>query len=73
MMEDIMRFVSFEKNGTPAVGCLVSNEDTIIDLTGAGLPDDLNSIVEMGETGFTMKCRDTMRCSGTWYSRTPKA
>ncbi len=54
MMEDIMRFVSFEKNGKLAVGCLIPNENTIINLTGAGLPDDLSSIVEMGENGFVM-------------------
>ncbi len=49
-----MRFVSFEKNGKTAVGCLVPHEDTIINLTEAGLPDDLSSLVEMGDSGFTL-------------------
>ncbi|MBT8334839.1 MAG: fumarylacetoacetate hydrolase family protein [Desulfobacterales bacterium] len=49
-----MRFVSFEKNGQLAVGSLVPDENCVINLTGVGLPDDLNTIVEMGQKGLDM-------------------
>ena len=49
-----MRFVSFQKNEQLAVGSLIADEKTVINLTGAGLPDDLSSIVEMGEKGLVM-------------------
>lgn len=49
-----MRFVSFQKNEQLAVGSLIPDEKTVINLTGAGLPDDLSSIVEMGKKGLVM-------------------
>jgi 2-keto-4-pentenoate hydratase/2-oxohepta-3-ene-1,7-dioic acid hydratase in catechol pathway len=53
-MEGLMRFVTFEKNGQSAVGCLGPDGNAIIDLTGAGIPGDLSSLVEMGEKGRAM-------------------
>jgi len=53
-MEGLMRFVSFQKNEQLAVGSLIPDEKTVINLTGAGLPDDLSSIVEMGKKGLVM-------------------
>lgn len=53
-MEGLMRFVSFQKNEQLAVGSLIPDENAVIDLTEAGLPGDLSSIVEMGEKGIVM-------------------
>jgi len=49
-----MRFVTFQKNNSVAVGVFVPNEKAVIDLTETALPDDLTSIIEMGEKGFRM-------------------
>ena len=47
-----MRFVAFERNGKSAIGCLDANEKTIIKLAGSGLPDDLSTLIEMGDIGI---------------------
>ena len=52
LVEGFMRLVTFKKNEKLAVGSLIPDENTVIDLTGAGLPDDLGSIVEMGGEGL---------------------
>lgn len=49
-----MRLVSYQFNNQLAVGSLLQDEDTVINLTGAGLPDDLSSIIEMGKKGLAM-------------------
>ncbi len=49
-----MRLVSFQLNNQLAVGSLLQEEDRVINLTGAGLPDDLSSVIEMGEKGLAM-------------------
>ena len=49
-----MRFVTFKNNDRRAVGCLIPDENTVIDLTGVGLPDDLSSLVEMGAEGLVL-------------------
>ena len=49
-----MRFVSFIKDGRTAIGCLEPNEETLLDLTRAGLSDNLISVIEMGEQGLDM-------------------
>lgn len=49
-----MRFVSFQKNGQPAVGSLLPDDDAVINLSETGLPWDLSSIIEMGEKGLAM-------------------
>jgi len=53
-MEGAMRLVSFQINGQLAVGSLVPVENIVINLTEAGLPDDLSSIIEMGDKGLAM-------------------
>jgi 2-keto-4-pentenoate hydratase/2-oxohepta-3-ene-1,7-dioic acid hydratase in catechol pathway len=47
-----MRFVAFQKNGQSAIGAVVNGEDSVVDLTDAGLPGDLVSIVERGDEGL---------------------
>lgn len=47
-----MRFVAFQKDGQPAVGAFIPEEDAVVDLTRAGLPGDLTSLIEMGEEGL---------------------
>jgi len=47
-----MRFVAFEKDGQPAVGAVIPEEDAVVDLSEAGLPADLASIIEMGDAGM---------------------
>jgi 2-keto-4-pentenoate hydratase/2-oxohepta-3-ene-1,7-dioic acid hydratase in catechol pathway len=49
-----MRLVTFKRNERIAVGSLAPDEHTVIDLSGAGLPDDLSAIVEMGGKGLVM-------------------
>ncbi len=53
-MEVLMRFVSFKKNNNVAIGALVANKNTVVDLTKSGLPADLTSLIEMGEKGLRM-------------------
>lgn len=49
-----MRFVTFQKNNNVAVGVFIPKEKAVIDLAETALPDDLTSIIEMGEKGFRM-------------------
>lgn len=49
-----MRFVTFQKNDHSAVGLFIPTENVVLDLSGSGLPDDLTSIIEMGEMGLRM-------------------
>ena len=49
-----MRFVAFIKEGRTGIGCLDPNEETLLDLTQAGLSDNLISVIEMGEQGLDM-------------------
>lgn len=49
-----MRFVSFRKNNNGAIGALVANKNTVVDLTKSGLPADLTSFIEMGAEGLRM-------------------
>ena len=49
-----MRFVTFQKNNHLAVGIFIPDENAVLDLTESGLPDDLTSIIEMGEKGLRM-------------------
>ncbi len=49
-----MRFVSFIKYGRTAIGCLEPDEETLLDLTQAGLSDNLITLIEMGEQGLDM-------------------
>ncbi len=53
-MEVLMRFVSFRKNNNGAIGALVANKNTVVDLTKSGLPADLTSFIEMGAEGLRM-------------------
>jgi 2-keto-4-pentenoate hydratase/2-oxohepta-3-ene-1,7-dioic acid hydratase in catechol pathway len=46
-----MRFVSFKKNNHVAIGALVPNQKTVVDLTKHGFPPDLTSLIEMGDEG----------------------
>ena len=49
-----MRFVAFIKDGRRAIGCLEAHEEILLDLTEAGLSDNLISVIEMGEQGLDM-------------------
>jgi 2-keto-4-pentenoate hydratase/2-oxohepta-3-ene-1,7-dioic acid hydratase in catechol pathway len=49
-----MRFVSFKKDGQVAIGCLEPEAETLVDLTQAGLGDNLVSVIEMGGRGLDM-------------------
>jgi 2-keto-4-pentenoate hydratase/2-oxohepta-3-ene-1,7-dioic acid hydratase in catechol pathway len=49
-----MRFVSFKKDGQVAIGCLEPDAETLVDLTQAGLGDNLVSVIEMGGRGLDM-------------------
>ena len=68
-----MRFVTFEKNGQTGVGSLVPDENTLLDLTQAGLEGDLISVIEKGPAGlqlaasrlgFKMEIHDGKCCRG---------
>ena len=47
-----MRFVSFIHNGKMQLGCLAQEEGLVINLTDAGLPGSLISLIEQGDQGF---------------------
>lgn len=49
-----MRFISFRKDNQIAIGGLVANKNTVVDLTEHGLPADLTSLIEMGGEGLGM-------------------
>ena len=46
-----MRFVAFEQNGTATLGLRVGEE--VVDLTAEGLPDTLDGLLALGESGMS--------------------
>ena len=46
-----MRFVAFERNGTATLGLRVGEE--VVDLTAKGLPDTLDGLLALGESGMS--------------------
>lgn len=47
-----MRFVNFKTNGRDGLGILLPAEGAVADLAGAGLPNDLAAIVDLGAEGL---------------------
>ena len=47
-----MKLVTFEVSKTRQVGCLTANDTQIVNLTNAGLPAEMNSLIQLGNQGL---------------------
>ena len=47
-----MKLVTFEYGETRQVGCLIADDTEIINLTAAGLPAEMNALIQAGEQGL---------------------
>ena len=54
-----MRFVSFIQNETVQLGSLVSPGEQLVNLTATGLPDNLNTLIEQGDSAIQRAIEST--------------